>query len=128
MTSTEQVLSGDGESPSNSNIVRTPTGSVQSISQDDLVAKDSNFGIHPIMERMASNEVDVRKWFFFYLDQLLGIQCHRITTRSKTDDGNDDIYDVDTVNGSFIWKNELRKHWVRSRIERRKLMEQKPPG
>lgn len=125
--STKQVLSGDGESPSSGNLVGTPSAGGRSISQDDMVAKDSNFGIHPIMERMASNEVDVRKWFFFYLEQLLGIQCHRITTRSKTDDGNDDIYDVDTVNGSFIWKNELRKHWVRSRIERRKLMAAKPP-
>merc|ERR1719433_1637622 len=125
------------ESPSNNMMsAGTPTFSAHSMqSQDDLVAKDSTFGIHPIMERMAaqknqsvsSQQIDIRKWFFFYLDQLLSIQCHRITTRSKSDDGNDDIYDVDTVNGSFIWKNELRKHWVRSRIERRKMMEQKPP-
>jgi len=131
------------DSPSNNMLIGglgqtagTPSVSTHSMqSQDDLVAKDSTFGIHPIMERMAaqknqsvsSQQIDIRKWFFFYLDQLLSIQCHRITTRSKSDDGNDDIYDVDTVNGSFIWKNELRKHWVRSRIERRKMMEQKPP-
>ncbi len=100
------------ESPSSGNLVRTP--SAQSMSQDDLVRKESSSGIHPIMERMAADNNEVRKWFFYYLDQLLGIQCHRIMSSAKKNvDGTiDDIYDVDTVSGAFIWKNELRKHWV----------------
>jgi len=121
----DPLCSKDLSSPSEGNLLRTP--STPSRSQDDLVANDHGFGIHPIMERLAADNHEVREWFFKYLDQLLEIQCHFISTRSKTDDGNDDIYDVDTVNGSFIWKNELRKHWVRSRVERKKLMAPKPP-
>merc|ERR550525_1316848 len=138
-TSTESVglstnelrWSGDHDSPSSNNVaVRTP--SAHSISQDDLVTKES-FGFHPIMERMTTNvnnnqeQFEKRRLFFYYLDQLLGMQCHRITTSAKREDGTDNIYDVDTVSGAFIWKNELRKHWVRSRIERRKLMAPKKP-
>merc|ERR1712157_443683 len=59
-----------------------------------------------------------------YLDQLLGIQCERILNRSRKKDTRDDIYDLDTVHGSFIWKNELRIHWARSRIERRRLLQE----
>merc|ERR1712173_81736 len=78
-------------------------------------------------ERVVSSNHEVRKWFMYYLDQLLGIQCERISNRSRKTDNRDNIYDIDTVNGSFIWKNELRKHWIRSRLERKKLMQQKPP-
>eukprot|EP01083_Nonionella_stella_P100802 284804_1 len=103
-------------------------------SQDDLITinKTSDdhheaFGIHPIMERMAKENYEVNKYFLYYLDQLLGIQCERISNRSRKSDKHDSIYDIDTVEGSFIWKNELRKHWIRSRLERKKLMQPKPP-
>eukprot|EP00486_Rosalina_sp_Unknown_P009033 CAMPEP_0201594062 /NCGR_PEP_ID=MMETSP0190_2-20130828/191493_1 /ASSEMBLY_ACC=CAM_ASM_000263 /TAXON_ID=37353 /ORGANISM="Rosalina sp." /LENGTH=1200 /DNA_ID=CAMNT_0048053527 /DNA_START=693 /DNA_END=4295 /DNA_ORIENTATION=+ len=110
-------------SPNNNtnNSVHTPSNK----SQDDMInVKDHEFMIHPIMERMAKENEEVKKWFMYYLDQLLGIQCERISNQSRKNDGKDNIYDIDTVNGSFIWKNELRKHWIRSRLERKRLMQQ----
>jgi len=127
------------DSPSNSNVVPAAysnhnsvhTPSAKSQSQDDNIVKhkDHEFGIHPIMQRMAKESQEVRKWFMYYLDQLLGIQCERISNRSRKTDDRDDIYDLDTVNGSFLWKNELRKQWIRSRVEYKKMLraEKKPP-
>eukprot|EP00488_Nonionellina_sp_1-RS-2012_P002087 TRINITY_DN3804_c0_g1_i1.p1 TRINITY_DN3804_c0_g1~~TRINITY_DN3804_c0_g1_i1.p1 ORF type:complete len:106 (-),score=37.06 TRINITY_DN3804_c0_g1_i1:178-453(-) len=76
---------------------------------------------------MQKETHEVNKYFMYYLDQLLGIQCERISNRSRKCDDTDNIYDIDTVQGSFIWKNELRKHWIRSRLERKKLMAPAPP-
>ena len=113
--------SNQSRSPMDKNSISAHTPSNQS--QDDLFRKHAEFGIFPIMERMTTNSNEFRRWFMYYLDQLLGIQCERILNRlRKTDDPKDSIYDVDTVNGSFIWKNELRIHWARSRIERRRLL------
>merc|ERR1719229_680950 len=106
---------------------QTPSKSSHKSLDDLIQRKEHEFGIYPIMERVHSSNYEVKKWFMYYLDQLLGIQCERISNRSRKTDNRDNIYDIDTVNGSFIWKNELRKHWIRSRLERKKLMQQKPP-
>jgi len=61
----------------------------------------------------------IHDYFLFYLEQLLDIQCERIIRWKHQNDADDDIYDIDTPNGGFIWKNELRKHWITARLERK---------
>eukprot|EP01084_Bolivina_argentea_P166513 289064_1 len=115
-----------GSLPSNNNTysANTPPPLGDNI---NVVSKGNvEFGIHPIMERMAKENDQVKKWFYYYLNQLLGLQCQRIIKYSRKNDNSDDIYDIDTVHGSFMWKNELRKHWIRSRLETKKLMQPLP--
>jgi len=117
---------------SHSNLLNSPS----TASHDDLITTTTErddkceFLIHPIMERMAKENEFVRQWFMHYLDRLLEIQCRRIRNRQcNKNDKLDDVYDVDTVKGSFVWKNELRKHWIRSRVELKKILNEKkaPP-
>ncbi|ETO22394.1 hypothetical protein RFI_14805 [Reticulomyxa filosa] len=84
-----------------------------------------DFRIHPIVSRMTDKKthVDIRKYFMEYLEQLISIQCDRTVSDIKRRESTDFIYDIDTPNGVFVYKNELRKQLEKSWLARKREMD-----
>lgn len=84
-----------------------------------LITRD--FGIYPIMQRITRESIEFRNNFMMYFEKLLKVVCESILKQAKCEDTMDHIYDVDTPSGVFVWKNELRKLLIKSRLELKQL-------
>jgi len=62
--------------------------------------------------------------FMYHLEWLVHFHFQSISkATAQAMNVDDDIYAIDSVDGSFAWKNDLRFHWIRSRLELKKQME-----
>eukprot|EP01084_Bolivina_argentea_P080474 145755_1 len=90
---------------------------------EELMMKAEKLAMEEAYIISENHKTVVRNLYYYYLDELITIECEEMIKRHKQNDNDNQLYDLDTIHGSFIWKNDLRINWLKSRIERKKAMQ-----